>query len=178
MSPFNNKQILKLIMNQVFITQWQNRFKVTVFESFEQFYDLLRKLSTDYDELDENTVKLTFSKKALPTKGNAGNGGTSGSGSAAGGSAGSAKNNAPNGGGVKKVPKCTLCAKEHYTFQQEQIQGAYKTEYGKTGDFIKWACPSVSNYDHAARKVAWDSKVKQVQDRWLAKKARAAKESA
>ena len=63
-----------------------------MFELFEQFYALLRKLATDYDESDENTVKLTSSKKNFLTKSNASNGGTSGSGSAGGGVAGAAKN--------------------------------------------------------------------------------------
>ena len=61
--PFT-KDIMKLIMGQVFINQWENEFKAKTFETFESFYEFIQKLARNYDVSDSNTMKLTSSYKA------------------------------------------------------------------------------------------------------------------
>ena len=46
------KDILKLIMGQVFISQWENEFKAKTFDTFKAFYDFIRNLARIYDISD------------------------------------------------------------------------------------------------------------------------------
>ena len=111
--PFT-KDIMKLIMGQVFISQWENEFKAKTFELFKSFYDFIQNLAVKYDVSDSNTMKLSSSYKAK--NGNGGNGakssnsnGTEKSNGAAAGGAG----NGGNGAFKKRDPKCVLCGGNH-----------------------------------------------------------------
>ena len=76
------KDILKLIMGQVFISQWENEFKAKTFDTFKAFYDFIQEMAKTYDISDSNILKLTSSYKSKNSNGQ--NGAKNGNGAAGG----------------------------------------------------------------------------------------------
>ena len=166
------KDIMKLIMGQVFISQWENEFKAKTFESFKDFYEFIQELALKYDVSDSNSMKLTSSYKAK--NGNGANGAKSSNGNGTEKSNGAAAGGTGNGGAkIKREPKCVLCGGPHWAFKLIQLKGSYNKPYG---DFIEWECPTADKQTVANKTAAWNARCKEVKDRNLAyQKARDAK---
>ena len=164
------KDILKLIMGQVFISQWENEFKAKTFDTFKAFYDFIQEMAKTYDISDSNSMKLTSSYKSKNSNGRNGaknaNGADKNNGAAGG---------AGNGRSKKRDPKCLLCGGSHWAFKLHQDKGAYANPYGD-GAFIQWECPEAPKKKDEVKAAAWMATCKEVRDRNLAyQKAKDAK---
>ena len=158
------KDIMKLIMGQVFISQWENEFKAKTFESFKDFYEFIQELALKYDVSDSNTIKLTSSYKSK--NGNGANGGKNGNNHDKGNDAAAGGAGNGNGGAKpKREAKCVICGQSHWAFKLHQDKGAYSKPFG---DHIKWECPDVNKKSDEIKTAAWNARCKEVKDRALA----------